>query len=139
MDIMIFEGRQTTQEDYDTLVEWWNYYKFPPPALEFLPDEGTCGLMVMDQDGNEICAGFLYETNSKVCWMELIVANPEVKDKKVRKDALEYLIDNLAYLAQDWGYGWIFTSVSHPSLTERYKECGFKVGTTGTTEMIKQL
>lgn len=134
-----FKARQTTPEDYEMLVEWWKYYRFPAPAIEFLPDGGNCGLMVTNQVGREICAGFIYETNSKVCWMELIVANPDVKDKEKRKKALTFLIKNLAELAQDWGYKWIFTSVSHPSLKQRYEESGFQVGAEGATEMIKQL
>lgn len=139
MTVTIFKGRQTTPEDYPMLVEWWKYYKFPAPAIEFLPDGGNCGLMVTDQYGRELCAGFIYETNSAVCWMELIVANPDMKDKGKRKEALCYLIENLAHLAKEWEYKWIFTSVSHPSLMERYKDCGFQVGSTGATEMIKQL
>lgn len=133
------QARQTTAADYNTLVEWWNYYKFPPPAIEFLPDGGECGMMIVSDEGVELCAGFIYETNSKVCWMELIVANPDVTDKELRKEALIALIENLSYLAYEWGYKWIFTSVKHPSLTERYLECGFQVGTTDTKEMIKQL
>lgn len=139
MKIIEFGARQLVSEDYDKLVEWWNYYKFPPPAREFLPDDGLCGIMVVDSEGNEYCAGFLYETNSKVCWMELIVANPEIKDKEIRKESLRQLINFLSDLANEWGYTWIFTSVKHPSLTERYLDCGFQVGTTGTKEMIKQL
>lgn len=131
--------RQTTSEDYNKLVKWWEHYGFPVPPLEFLPDNGNCGIMIVGEDGTDYCAGFIYETNSKVCWMELIVANPDLKDKETRKEALISLIENLSYLAYEWGYKWIFTSVEHPSLIERYKECGFKVGTTNTKEMIKQL
>ena len=139
MDIIEFSGRQLETEDYDKLVEWWSYYRFPPPAREFLPDEGLCGMMVCDKDGNEYCAGFLYETNSKVCWMELIVANPNIKDKQIRAEALRQLIRYLSELAYEWGYKWIFSSVKHEGLKDRYLDCGFKLGTTGANEMIKQL
>lgn len=136
---MEYTIRQLEDADYDTLVDWWNYYSFPPPAKEFLPDNGECGMMIVDENGVEYCAGFIYETNSKACLIELIVANPDIKDKEIRKETLIKLINDLTYLAYDWGYRWIFTSVKHPSLIQRYVECGFQVGTEGSTEMIKQL
>jgi len=131
--------RQTTTEDYQTLVDWWKFWRFPAPAIEFLPDQGRCGMMVQGDDGTEYCAGFIYETNSKVCLMEFIVANPKIRDGELRGEALTLLIDTLSYLAKDWGYQWVFTSIKHPSLMQRYKECGFQIGSTNTNEMIKVL
>lgn len=138
METTIFVGRQTTEKDYEILVGWWNHYGFPPPAPEFLPDMGKCGIMVEDQDGKPLCAGFIYETNSKVCWMEMIVANPQLEGNK-RNDAILYLIDSLSYLAYEWQYKWIYTSLKHEKLKEKYMKAGFQIGQEGTMEMIKQL
>ena len=135
---MQVQVRQTGPDDYPMLVDWWNHYKFPPPDLEFLPDNGNCGLMIEGIEGC-YCAGFIYETNAKVCLVELIVMNPDIKDKEVRKELLLLLIAELSNLAREWGYKWIFTSVQHPSLIDRYIDCGYQKGATGTTEMIKQL
>ncbi len=139
MDILIYTARQTTEEDYTTLSGWWESYGFPTPSIDFLPDNGKCGLMVVDNNGVEYCAGFIYETNSAVCWMELIVANPDIKDKGTRKETLNYLITQLSDMVGLWGYKWIFTSLEHPSLKQRYLDCGFTIGATETTELIKQL
>jgi uncharacterized protein YrzB (UPF0473 family) len=139
MKIIEFGARQLEPQDYDKLVKWWEYYGFPPPPKNMLPDEGTCGMILYDTEGNEYCAGFLYETNSQLCWIEYIVANPDIKDKEERKEALKLLITYLTDLADVWGNKYIFASIKHPSLKERYLECGFLLGTDNTTELIKVL
>ena len=78
---MIFDIRPLEVGDYETiLMEWWKDWGWTPPPKDFLPQEGTGGMMVLDPDGTPICAGFIYITNSKVCLIEFIVSN-----KKYRK------------------------------------------------------
>lgn len=136
---MTLKARMLKHDDYDTLVKWWGYWRFPVPAREFLPEDGTFGVILEDESGLGYCAGFLYETNSDVAWMEYIVSNPEIKVKGLRKLMLELLIAELINLADDGGFQWIFTSLKHPSLMERYESQGFIKGSTGTTEMIKKI
>lgn len=139
MKITIWIARQLEDEDYETLKKWWKFWRFPVPAKNFLPEDGKCGIMIEDSEGTQYAAGFLYLTNSDAAWMEYIVSNPEIKDRKLRKQALEGLINQLSYMAKDNDAQWIFTSVKHKGLIERYLECGFMEGSTGTTEMIKIL
>ncbi len=139
MDVTIYAPRMLEESDYPTLLKWWKKYDFAAPAKEFLPDNGTCGIMLEDQWGKQLCAGFIYFTNSKVCWMEFIVANPEFRGREKRNDALNQLIEYLSQFAEEEGARWIFTSVRHEGLAERYAECGFTVGSENTKEMIKQL
>tara|TARA_R110000822_G_scaffold279201_1_gene400983 strand:- start:880 stop:1308 length:429 start_codon:yes stop_codon:yes gene_type:complete len=137
--ITIWIARGLEESDYITLVEWWNWWKFTPPPRDFLPENGTCGIMIEDSEGTQYCAGFLYLTNSKAAWLEFIVSNPEIKDKSLRKQMLDSLITQLCYFAKDNGVEWIFTSVKNKSLIDRYSDCGFTIGSKETTEMIKQL
>jgi hypothetical protein len=78
--------RWISNDDYATLVEWWKFWRFVPPTQEILPNNGLSGLVVTDENDNMICAGFLYATNSPIAWIEFIVSNPNVKDKKIRKE-----------------------------------------------------
>ena len=57
--------RCLNEKDWDTLVEWWDTWPdWTTPPRDFLPDNGTGGLMV-EKDGLPIVAGFIYETNTK--------------------------------------------------------------------------
>lgn len=135
---MMYSIRKLTEEDYPTLCEYWKFWRFPVPLQVCLPDNGTCGAMVM-KDGVNIVAGFIYFTNSTMAWIEFIVSNPGVKDKKERKEAIRYLIAELCGIAKQEGYLLAYTSIKHPNLIHHYEACGFATGSKGTVEMIKIL
>jgi hypothetical protein len=134
------ELRAVRYSDYEELKRWWDYWKFPTPAISALPkydEEITTGLMVYNGDLN-ICAGYLYETNSALCWVEFIVANPN-SNKEDRGECLDKLIQEFTIEAQSLGFGAIFASIKHPSLLNRYIKAGYTLGTTNTNELIKIL
>lgn len=134
------EVRVVKYSDYEQLKEWWDFWKFPAPPITALPkydEELTTGLMVC-KNGIDICAGFLYETNSMLCWVEFIVANPK-SEKEDRSVALKLLLSELTKEAKELGFGAIFASIKHPSLLDKYVEEGYTIGTTNTNELIKIL
>ena len=129
----MFRASLLLESDYDNyLLKWWKDNRFPAPPRDFLPNNGKGGVMVLIEDV-PICAGFVYHTNSNVAWIEFIVSNFEIKDKTIRKEALNYLIQNLIVLANS---KYIFSSVKNPSLINHFKNNGFVVGSKGTTEMV---
>lgn len=134
----MLEFRKITQKDYPELVKWWKQNKFSAIPRTALPNNGEGGIMVFKDDVN-ICAGFLYNTNSSLCWIEFIVANFDVKDRELRKESLNLLIKQLCESARLMNKTAAFTSVKHPSLIQRYTDNGFSTGSDGTTEMIKAL
>ena len=133
----MFKIRLLTDEDYPKLVSFWNFWRFPAPAKELLPDEGRGGLMVY-KDGIEICAGYLFFTNSKMAWLEFIVSNHEYKEKD-RKEAICFLINELTQVAKSKGFKIVFTSVKNENLVNRFKECGYVIGSENTKELIIQV
>jgi len=138
----ILVSRGLNESDYDKMVEWGKFWRFPIPPKEFLPNDGLCGIAIVSGDGEDeevLCTGLIYETNSKACWMEYIISNPQVRDKEVRTKALNFLIQSLVQVAKEWEYKWVFTSVKNQNLIKRYSDNGFVVGTQGTTEMLKVL
>ncbi len=126
--------------DYETLCEWGEYWRFPLPPKDFLPHSGILfnGILVYREE-QELCAGFIYETNSAVCWMEYIISNPYVRDRDLRKECINYLIDCLSEMARNKGFKYIFTTVKNENLINKYIDNGFVEGTKGSTEMIKIL
>jgi len=133
---MSFTCRLLNENDYDDiLVGWWKSWRWEAPKKDMLPQEGLCGVIV-SKENVDICAGFLFLTNSKVAHAEYIISNFEYKDKD-RKEAIEFLIHSLSAIAKDRGCKYIFTSLKNDSLISRYENCGYKKGSTGCTEMIK--
>lgn len=131
------KSRFITTDDYDTLVKWWKFWRFCPPTQEVLPDNGLSGIVITDEDDKPICAGFLYYTNSPIAWIEFIVSNPDVKDKKIRHDSLVFLINELSGIALLNNRKVIYSSLKNENLMNKYVECGFQKGGSNTTEMIK--
>jgi len=127
--------------DYELLSEWGEFWRFPLPPVDFLPQSDGLfnGFMICDDEGLELCAGFVYETNSKVCWMEYIISNPNMRNKDLRTKSISLLIHFLCESSKQKGYKYMFTTVKNKNLINRYSDNGFSIGTKGTTEMIKIL
>ena len=133
----MFKIRLLTDDDYPTLSEWWVAGKFPVPPKDYLPEDGKGGLMVY-KDDVEICAGYLFFTNSKIAWSEFIVANNMYREKD-RKEAIRFLIREIANIFREKGFKLIFTSIKHPSLINHHLECGYVIGSENTKELIMHL
>jgi hypothetical protein len=103
-----------------------------------LPEEGKGGVMI-SKDGVEICAGFVYFTNSKTAWIEFIVSNFHYREND-RHEALEFLINVLIEMIKENGnFKYIYTSLKSKSLIDRYSNCGFQKGDSNCQEMVKIL
>lgn len=133
----MYSARLLNEGDYDELCRWWQWFRFPVIPKECLPENG-CGGIMISKDGIDICAGFLYYTNSAMCWIEFIVSNPDYKSKD-RGEAIRILIDELSADAKRNGFECIFTSVKNQSLIKHYEACGYRKKYNNTTEMIKIL
>lgn len=134
---MDLTARKLTYEDYDNiLLGWWRDWRWTAPVREFLPEMGTSGIIVYLED-TPICAGFLYATNSKVFWLEWIISDMRYKDRQVRKQAIDFLIEELCKTAKDAGALFIYSIIKNPSLIGTYEELGFFQGDHGAQEMIK--
>lgn len=130
------EIRFLTDTDYDnTLVKWWEDWRWTAPLKECLPENGTCGMMVTS-NGVEVCAGFVYFTNSKMAWVEYIISNKEYRGED-RSDCIEFLINTLCELVKDKGFSYIYASIKNNHLVKKYNNCGFISGDSNCQEMIK--
>ncbi len=130
-------------KDYDEFCKWWSFWRFPAPPKEALPGNGTGGIKVSYinefKEEIDVCAGFLYSTNSSLCWLEFVVSNPRVRDKKVRQECLSLLIEDICLKAKENGYGAVFSSLKNENLINKYKEVGFLSSNSKTTELTLNL
>lgn len=121
-----FEWRYLKESDYETLVEWWKWFRFPAPHKSLLPNNGLGGVMII-KDGVEVCAGFLFQTNSAFCILEYIVSNPNYRNKD-RKQAIEKLIEVIGNIADELGYYVMTSFVNNQNLIKTFEETGFIKG-----------
>lgn len=134
----MFSVRLLNDFDYDLLCTWWKAWRWTAPPRDFLPQNGKGGYMVM-KDDIPIVAGFIYFTNSSVCWSEFIISDFNYKDKESRKEAIKILIFELNEVARKKGFKYIYTVVKDSSLEKSYLEMGYVNGSKKVNEMFKIL
>ena len=124
-------------EDYDNiLVPWWKQWKWTPPQRDFLPENGTGGVMVWDKD-IPVCAGFVYNTNSKVGWVDWIISNKEYRKIPQREEALDLLILTLGEICKKQNKKYSYALLRHKKLIKTYEKLGYNAGDQCSQEMIK--
>ena len=109
-----------------------------PPMRDFLPDGGKGGIIIYDED-IPICAGYIYLTNSKVCWVDWIISNKNYTNKELRKDAISMLVSRLTDICGLVGCKYVYALIKNQSLIKMYEELGYIKGDSYTSEMIKVL
>ena len=113
--------RRLTDDDWDTLVSWWNNWpKWKAPVKDFLPENGKGGLIVEIND-TPVVAGFIYLTNSKTALLEWIVSNPKYRESD-RKQAIELLITGAENLIKSLDYKYLFAVMQHKGLIETHEK-----------------
>jgi len=134
---MKFNTTPLQHEDYDNILKgWWKDWGWEAPSRDFLPQDGQGGVMVWDGD-TPVCAGFLYNTNSKVAWVDWIISNKEYK--KSRKEALSILIQTLTSVAKNLDNKFAYALIKHNGLIGVYEQQGYTTGDSYNKEMIKVL
>lgn len=88
---------------------------------DFLPENGTGGYIVYDQD-TPICAGFMYTTNSTAVWCDWIISNLHYKDRSKRKEALALLVGTITKQAEDLNKKYVYALIKNKPLINVYKK-----------------
>lgn len=99
--------------DYSNIVSMYNSWDYPPVLHEFFP---TIGYIV---DG--VCCGFLYQTDSKVAYIQRIVSNKK-SDKAFRSICLDLIIKELKECAKMLGYTVLICPTDNTALSKRFVE-----------------
>ena len=125
--------------DYEEILcNWWKDWRWTPPPQDFLPNNGKGGLMVYDGDV-PVVAGYLYNTNSNVVWIDWVISNINYKDRNNRKMAIQLLILALEEQAKQLGKNILYALVKNKSLIKVYKDLGYVQGDMYNTELIKRI
>ncbi len=132
---MKFNARKLTEADYDCLVNWWNWWRWTPIPKNFLPDNGTGGIMI-EKNNIPIVAGFIYYTNSEAVLVEWIVSNPEYKNKD-RKTAVEILLKTIEAVCKKQGKKYMFSIGRNKHLINTHKKLGWQIDKESSCELVK--
>ena len=129
--------RSLVEEDYDIICEWWEWWRWPVLPKSALPDNGKSGFIV-EKNNIPIVSGFLYLTNSSGALLEWIVSNPNYREKD-RKDAIEFLINNVEAYCKDIGITYIFSIGRNKHLMKTHEKLGWYVDKNPSYEITKKL
>ena len=129
--------RSLVEEDYDIICEWWEWWRWPVLPKSALPDNGKSGFIV-EKNNIPIVSGFLYLTNSTGALLEWIVSNPKYREKD-RKDAIEFLINNVEAYCKDIGITYIFSIGRNKHLMKTHEKLGWYVDKNPSYEITKKL
>jgi len=133
---MELKVRQIKSSDWEMLVDWWEGHKWAKINKDALPDNGTGGFIV-EENNKPVLAGFLFQTNSKGCWLEFIISDP--KYKKDRKKMIEKLINTAQGAAIKMGYKYMLFIGKSNGLRKVMKELGWFEDPTPTFELMKKI
>ena len=127
MDVRYF-----VEDDYPMVCDWWKGWKWDAIPQFFLP---KVGLIVSNGDV-DICAAWIYRTDSSLCMFEFFISNPNAKKDK-RSGAIEYLLEAMEAEARKYGYKAAFMSICNQSLIKKAKDAGFIGEETGMTNLTR--
>lgn len=118
-------------KDYDIISAWWREHGSYVPMQQHLPPTG----LMVEIENEPASAGFLFNTDAKICVVEFIICNPQL-NKQQRNDAINLLIEKLRDVAIKIGYTAIYTSTGIPKFINRFKDAGFIEADKNQTHMF---
>ena len=129
--------RTLTESDYEILSDWWKAWGWPVIVRDMLPDNGTGGIMI-ENEGENVVAGFLYWSNSKMVWLDWIISNPKT-NRDIRQEAIKKLILTAESMTKEAGSKFMMSISRSNSLLKIHKELGWTIDPNPSHEMIKAI
>lgn len=101
------------ESDLVNINSWWTKRGNDDMDLDLLP---SLGFIVEDK-----AAVFVYTTNSKLCFLENLINNPDNKDDNAINEVVQYAIEHIKSL----GIKQIISYTSIPSVARKALDKGF--------------
>lgn len=116
------------QKHYETVCQWWAAQGWPKLPLTHLPQTGV----IVFSGDSPAAAGWIYKTDSAYCWLEYIVANPDVRGE-ARASAISTLVSSAKCIAKVMGFQSCIMWLENESLAKRISAHGFEPTDKGVT------
>ena len=108
--------RLYTEQDHSEVSKWWSAHNMPAIPKMALP---KVGFMVQG-----VAAGFLYQTDSSVAFIENFISNPE-SDWATRQTALDDITNSILRYAISHGFKQVVALTTSQAIYERACPMGF--------------
>ena len=121
------------EKNFEEVSAWWRFWRWtnhPVPGL--LSDIG----FIVELNGLNICAGWLYTTNSLIGSMEFVVSNPHA-DRDIRSKGLDFLINALFQKNLEVGKKIFMTNIKNEALAKKLLKLGFIAGDSNMQQFVK--
>jgi hypothetical protein len=105
-------------EHYSTFKLWAEQYGACAPPLDYLPENG---LIIPG-----VCCGFIFQTDSAVCYIELLTCNKNIQEPE-RDIALNLLTSSLIDKARSLGFKCLIGITKYEAVTARAESQGYSV------------
>ena len=122
--------RLVNDSDYEMLCDRWKGWGWTPPPKDFLP---TIGVVV-----EEVAAGFLYVTISKVSWVDWIISDKNYRGED-RDDIINVVLASLEEISKDYDAKFLYALIKNEKLMKKYEAMGYVKGDSDAVEMIKTI
>jgi hypothetical protein len=119
--------RAVVSSDIDTIRSWYNARNLEAPPRSYFP---TLGFVVPG-----VAAGFLYATDTKVCFMEGFITNKDASSES-RDWAIKAIAESLTDMAKCQGFHKILVLSTDQGIVARAKEMKFEE--KGATQLLSK-
>jgi hypothetical protein len=102
--------------DYAIICEMMNGWGMNALHRRMLSENGA----IVFKEGVDICSGWLYQSDSKIAWIEWVVMNKKAP-KKLREGAIDFLYETLFNKAEKLGYEVVMCIANHYMLVDKLK------------------
>lgn len=119
------------EPDYYLVMGWLKSWKFEPLPRQYYSEYGA----IVSKGGEDVCCGWLYQSDSKIAWIEWVVINKKAS-KKNREGAIDFLYETLFNKGKELGFELVMT------YTKKGRFCNYledKHGFTPTGETNMEL
>ena len=116
--------RKIELKDYEYIDKWWVEQGFKALDKSILPMNGLGGIII--EKNKPIAVGYLYLTNSKMGYIDNLIADPNYKSKD-RFDIIIKLIQACRQMAKELGILDIWAITKSKGILQRCKTLGYNI------------
>ena len=116
--------RKIELKDYKYIDKWWVEQGFKALDKSILPMNGLGGIII--EKNKPIAVGYLYLTNSKMGYIDNLIADPNYKSKD-RFDIIVKLIQACRQMAEELGILDIWAITNSKGILQRCENLGYNI------------
>lgn len=129
----MFNIRNYQHKDYELLSSWFKEVKEITPEQGQLPEEST---FIIEVDSTPAALVSIFLTNVDICYMENLIANPGIKNRKI---VVQSLMDYAFDFAKIKGYKYAVGFTMHENLAKRHINIGWDKQLNNAIIVCKEL